>query len=649
MFEDHAELASIDLQIVDGEVETCESGNVSDVDVDRHGLGSVGARLRPESGYNVRPVPGNAEHADERDHRWKRGPGDRDLGRVWITVVFAVLTVVGVLVVAVVGISSGRGAVEDAERVEVAVGSAILIRDTVLALQDERGLAEMWLVDQSSDVRSAYVTAQAETQQAVETLRSGWDLHREVLDGVGPPRLTEVAESFGTLDGLRDATLRLREDSTVDAYTAVIDVLIAAVRRTESIAANSAASSGIRSLVRIIEAGEALGRQRDVVTNILHDGDDVSQDEVIRLLLLQQAARTNLSSIRTIGVQGVGIRMSEFLVSMNSGDVPAMLETLESDPDAVDPGEWYDAASARLESLRLVGTAVESDLASLSGDLRSTAEATAIARTIGLSALLIVSLLAGAAAVGLARERARALDEHGDLAKGLFEWFEPEKLLPVEGVGVVGRYDAASEFTRAGGDWYDVYRIPGGPVVLTVGDVAGHGAYATAQMAQARNLLRGITLAAAEQSPAAHMTVLDATLRGSGTMATIFHAVLDVGRGELTYVRAGHLPGMARHDGSVTMLDGGLGSPVGAESGHGYTDTSVRLGPPWRILLFTDGLIEAREADIEASLRAVAERVALTDDDPDQLADTLIDNRPSRLDDAALIVVSLDALGSPAS
>lgn len=587
---------------------------------------------------------GNAENAEERQHRSKLAPGGRELARVWITVLFAVLTVAGVLVVAVVGIRNGQTAVDDAERVEVAVGSTLLMREAVLSLENERGRAEMWLRDPSSDMRAAYTTAQDESREALDTLRFGWELHREVLDSVGPPGLTEVAESIETLDGLRDATLRLREDSTVDAYTAVIDVLIAALRRTESLAADTAASSGVRSLVRITEAGEALGRQRDIVTNILHEGQEVSQDEVVRLLLLQTEARTNLSSIRAVGVQGAGIRMSEFLVAMNAGDVPAMLETLESDPASIDPGEWYDAASARLESLRLVGSAVESALASQSGELRRSAETTAATRTIGLSALLIVSILAGAAAIGVARERARALGEHGDLAEGLFEWFAPEQLSPVDGVRVEGRYDAASEFTRAGGDWYDVYRIPGGPVVLTVGDVAGHGAYATAQMAQARNLLRGITLAASERSPAFHIAALEQALLGSGTMATIFHGVLDVDRGELIYVRAGHFPGMAAlADGSVTMLDGGLASPVGAESADKYADASIRVEPTSHILLFTDGLIEERGTDIEVSLGVVAERFASAANDPEGLADSLIENRPSRLDDAALIVVSLEA------
>jgi hypothetical protein len=588
-------------------------------------------------------VPVAAESGHRRGHPWQIAPGGRDLGRVWITVVFAALTVAGVLVVAVLGIRNGQEAVDAAERIEVAIEVTVLMRQTVLALQDERGRAEMWLTDPSPDVRAAYGDAQDASDEAVESLRRIWQRHAAVIDAVGPPTLSDVDEGVATLESLRDATMHFREDSTVDSYTAVINVLIAAVRRVESIAEGSVVASGVRSLVRIIEAGEALGRHRDIVTALLPGEDAISQNQLVRLLLLQQEARTNLSSIRALGVQGTGIRISEFLVTMNAGEVQAMLETLEAGEVDIDPRRWYAVASDRLESLRLLGSSVEADLEFVSGDLRESAERTAGVRTVGLSGLLVVSVIAGAAAIGVARERAKALEEHADLAKGLFEWFEPERFPSLDGTRIAARYDAASEFTRAGGDWYDVYRIADGRVALTVGDVVGHGAAATAQMAQARYLLRGMTLAASVGSPATQMTDLDSALRGSGTMATIFHGLLDLERREFVYVRAGHLPGIAIHGDSVVRLDGGLGPPAGIDSEDGYSEAWIRLDFPWHLVLFTDGLVEARGVDIEAALDTVIRRVSEAADTPDTLADSMIDSRPSRLDDAALLVVSSES------
>ena len=576
----------------------------------------------------------------QKQHRWQIAPGGRDLGRVWITVVFAGLTVAGVFVVAVLGIRSGQAAIEDAERVEVAVQMTVIMRETVLALQDERGRAELWLTAPATDTRTGYAEAVAAADAATEALRRVWQRHRTIIDAVGPPTLSDVEESVEALVPLRDGAMHVREDSTVESYTGVINVLVGAIRRVESIAEGSAVSSGVRSLVRIVEAGEALSRQRDVVTGLLVPATAVSQDELVRLLLLQQEARTNLSSIRALNVQGAPIRISEFLVALNADEVQAMLEILESGEGGVEPHRWYTAASDRLESLRLIGSAVVTDLESVTEDLRDDAEAAAAVRTVGLSALLVVSVLAGAAAIGVARERAKALSEHGDLAKGLFEWFEPERFVPIRGLRVQSRYDAASEFTRAGGDWYDVYPIPDGRVALTVGDVAGHGAAATAQMAQARNLLRGMTLATSVCEPARQLTELDVALRDTGTMATIFHGLLDVGSGDFRYSRAGHLPGIAWQGDDAVWLDEGLGPPVGVASEEGYTEGSLTLEAPWHLLLFTDGLVETRDVDIESGLDSLLRRVAESASTPEGLADGLIETRPSRLDDAALLVVS---------
>jgi hypothetical protein len=603
--------------------------------------GRTRARERPGRRASVRRVPETHTPPDGVEQRWLLAPGARKLGRVWITVVFACLTVVGVLVVAVLGVRSGQQAVTSAERTEIGADGSLLLNRVIQALQDERGSAEMWLSDPSPDVRATYRESQNETDRAVASLRIGWRLRQEVLEEVGPPTLDDLDEAFRPLPGLRDATLRAREDSTLEAYTGVISVAIAGARRMELIATGSPLSSRVRALTRIVEAGEALTRQRDVVLGILTDDREISQDELVRLLLLQQEARTNLNAIRALGVENLSV--SEFLAALAGDEAQIMLTALETAEDDIDPRRWFAAATDRIESLRALGGRVEADLTNVADDLRTSAETARLLGTVGLSALLIVSLLAGTAAVGVARERAKALDEHDALAVGLFEWFLPESLVEVEGVRVAARYDAASEYTRAGGDWYDVYSLAEGRLAMTIGDVAGHGAAATAQMAQARNLLRGITLAAGG-SPADQVRALDAALRGSGTMATVFHGVLDLRRGELTYVRAGHPPGLIRTGTSVQVLEAALGSPVGVESGGSYEEATVLLGTSWHVVLFTDGLIEDRQAGIDAGLSVAADIVAGATADIDEMADRLIESRPERLDDAALLVLTVDGV-----
>lgn len=583
----------------------------------------------------------------EGDERWLLAPSVANLGRVWVTVLFAALTVIGVLIVTVLGIGAGQDRVATVERGGVAVDAAVLFGRAVVALQNERGLAELWRAGPSPETRAIYLESQDATDGAVARLRSGWQAQRDVMDDLGAPTLSDLDDGVAPLIDLRGANLRLQDGSTVEAYAGVIDVVVSGARGLEAIAGDEALSPRVRALVRILEAGEALARQRDVVVSLLINDTPISQEELVRLLLLQQEARTNLSSIRTLGLPEVGAEVGELFIAMSSDDAQRMLVDVQSGTE-IDPKSWFEASSARLESLRALGFRVENDLASTAVVRRESAERAATLSAMGLLALLVVSGLAGAAAVGVARQRAQALDELGDLAKGLFEWFEPGRLAEVEGVNVAGRYDAASEYTRAGGDWYDVYTTTEGRVVVTIGDVAGHGASATAHMAQVRNLLRGITLAGPDHSPAGQLSQLDSALHGSGAMATIFHGVVDLTGSEFRYTRAGHLPGLIRQGDSVAALDAALGSPLGAESDQPYEDATVALTIPWQIVLFTDGLIETRDADVEIGIGMVAGRLASGDHVPDQLADELIDARPSRLDDAALLVLSLDGF-SPES
>lgn len=590
---------------------------------------------------SVSRVPRKERPRVQRDERWLLAPSVADLSRVWVTVLFAALTVIGVLIVAVLGIRAAQDRVASVDRGEVAVDVATLFERAAVALQDERGFSELWRAEPTSEVRDSYIGAQAATDDALALLRSEWQDRRDVMDDLGPPTLSDLDEGVAPLVNLRDANLRTRGDSTVEAYAGVIDVIASGARRLESVAADPALIPRVRALVRILEAGEALAQQRDVVVSFLTDEAPISQEELARLLLLQQEARINLSSIRDLALPEVRAEVEDIFIAMGSDDAYRILTEIQAGSE-IDQTVWFEASSARLDRLRALSSRLENELTTTAVQRSESAERAAFLSSVGLLTLLAVSGLAGAAAIVVARHRAQALDELGDLAKGLFEWFEPGRLANVGGVDVAGRYDAASEYTRAGGDWYDVYKTTDGQVVVTIGDVAGHGPSATAQMAQMRNLLRGITLAGAGRSPSGQLSRLDGALRGTGTMATIFHGVLDLAGGEFRYTRAGHVPGLIRLGDSVSALDEALGAPLGAESDHDYEDAAIALVVPWQIVLFTDGLIETRDADIEMGIAIVAGRVASSDDDPDQLADELIDARPSRLDDAALLVLRMD-------
>ncbi|MDX1447498.1 MAG: SpoIIE family protein phosphatase [Acidimicrobiia bacterium] len=584
------------------------------------------------------------EQPDSASDKPMPAPVGGNLARVWVTVAFAILTIAGVVVVTVAGIRSAQRAESRAERAEIAAHVTIALRRGLLALQDERLMAELWLTDPSPDARDRYRDSQSRTEAALADVFAVWGANRALLDDAGPPTLNDMRSSLAPLTELRDANLRLTGGSSIAAYTGVADVVGTAARRLELVASDTELAAPVRAMVRLMESGEALAQQRDRVLELLASGREVTQDELIPLLLLEQAARTSLGSIRSLDGADLGAGITEFLVAMRIDDAQAILGELGSEAEMVSPIAWEQAATDRVSALRTLGDGLQGRLESSADGLRTSATRTVLLRSIGLSALSLVAVLAGVAAIGLARERASALEEHGELAAGLLEWFRADQLTDLDGVLVAARYDAASEYTRAGGDWYDTYVTPDGRVAVTIGDVAGHGASATAHMAQVRNLLRGITLVSGG-SPAEQIRTLDVALAGADVMATVFHGLIDTQRAELTYVRAGHPPGLLRTAQSVRLLDEALGSPVGLVSGSRYTDAVVPLLPGNQIVLFTDGLVEARGEDVGDAVASIASWLADADRDVQRVADSLIGGRPSRSDDGALLVLAWDPEG----
>lgn len=556
---------------------------------------------------------------------------------MWVTMSLALLTVLGVGSIAVVGIGRLAANEATAERTEAATAVVIALRGSSLAIQAERSMAERWLERASQESRQDFVAAQSATDGQLEVVRRVWAEHEDVIGDGDTPTLGDIVDSVERLPMLRDALLRGGEHSSIAAYGGVVEVTSAATRRMEVLAGDSPVAPRIRAAVRIIEAGEALSEQRDIAFKALASENGVSQDELIRIAQLEQLARTNLGSIRVISAD-LGSRVNAFLASMRVGPARELIQAMVAGDD-VQSDDWHQAATSRLDGLRSVGDDVEHSLRIAVDGLYASATRARALWSIGLVALTVVSVVGGAGAVVAARQRATALREYGVLASGLYSWFSVNELKAVGGVRVAARYDAASEYTRAGGDWYDAYPIDPRRVAITVGDVAGHGAMATAHMAMVRNLLRGITLGSS-RSPASHLATLDDALRGSDIMATVFHAQLDVETGELTYARAGHPVGLLRRETTVTLLDNALGSPVGVDSSAEYADVRVRLASSCQIVVFTDGLVETRDRAVEETIAVLADRFALAVGSVEEIADHLIGGREVRQDDTALLVVS---------
>ncbi|GGS99325.1 hypothetical protein GCM10010222_46330 [Streptomyces tanashiensis] len=197
------------------------------------------------------------------------------------------------------------------------------------------------------------------------------------------------------------------------------------------------------------------------------------------------------------------------------------------------------------------------------------------------------------------------------------------ELPDVPGLELTGRYLPASSHD-VGGDWFDVIALPGGRTGLVIGDVMGHGIHAAAVMGQLRTAVR--TLARHDIPPARMLSSLDAVVAdlGEDEMATCVYAVHDPATGGWVIARAGHPPpAVATPDGTITFLDGPPGTPLGTGA-HDFGTEEVALPGGGLLVLYTDGLIEARDRDLDQGMRQLAEALRPLDRPLDTLCDEVL-------------------------
>lgn len=146
------------------------------------------------------------------------------------------------------------------------------------------------------------------------------------------------------------------------------------------------------------------------------------------------------------------------------------------------------------------------------------------------------------------------------------------------------------------GDWYDVLCLDDGAVALCLIDVSGHGQSTGVFALQAKNLM----LAGARQllSPGAVLEWMARALGDTGdNFLTCFIARIDPEDGSCEYASAGHLPAFVTSEHRVDEL-GPTGPLLGPLPGS-WTTEKVQLQPAGQVIVYTDGITEARGADNE--------------------------------------------------
>ncbi|MEU8619067.1 SpoIIE family protein phosphatase [Streptomyces sp. NPDC048623] len=230
--------------------------------------------------------------------------------------------------------------------------------------------------------------------------------------------------------------------------------------------------------------------------------------------------------------------------------------------------------------------------------------------------LLLAEELAARAAVSVDNAR-RFTREHGT-AEALQHSLLPQVVPRRTALEVAHRYLPAH--AGVGGDWYDVIPLPGFRTALVVGDVVGHGIHAAVAMGRLRTAIR--TFSALDLPPDEMLGRLDELVAQTDaecggyqiTGSTCAYAVYDPASGICTLARAGHLgPALVSPDGTVEYPETALAPPLGVGGqGHPFETTELKLDEGAHLVLFTDGLVETRERDIDHGLERL--RSALSGD-----------------------------------
>jgi PAS domain S-box-containing protein len=213
---------------------------------------------------------------------------------------------------------------------------------------------------------------------------------------------------------------------------------------------------------------------------------------------------------------------------------------------------------------------------------------------------------------GIAVDNARLAEERAEVARVLQEGLMPRALPHMPGWETAAVYQPAGEVNAVGGDFYDAFEIDRGWMVL-VGDVMGRGAAAASLTALARHTIR--TAGVLTGDPCRALELLNEALLARGDTALCTAAILILPRAPedpatIEIVAAGHpLPLLVR--GGEIAEAGRPGPLLGAFAASDWEPASVKLRAGDQLILYTDGVIEARgESDRFGEERLRAELAA---------------------------------------
>jgi serine phosphatase RsbU (regulator of sigma subunit) len=208
------------------------------------------------------------------------------------------------------------------------------------------------------------------------------------------------------------------------------------------------------------------------------------------------------------------------------------------------------------------------------------------------------------------------------------------------GLRAVVRYLPASRNGGVGGDWYITAELPGGSVLVAIGDVSGHGLPAAAGMTRLRGALAGLAITGSPPerlvgwlNDLVHHVAPEHT---ASVIAGYFDPVTRV----LTWAQAGHPPPVLVRGAWARPLDPPGGILLGASRAP-YEAARLALAPGDLLLLYTDGLVERRDRAIDTGIADLAAAVRGTRDPERLVAAALAACGTESEDDTCLVALQV--------
>ena len=209
---------------------------------------------------------------------------------------------------------------------------------------------------------------------------------------------------------------------------------------------------------------------------------------------------------------------------------------------------------------------------------------------------VVEAAVAIGAQVALAIDNARLYQQQKQFADTMQRSLLPRARPVVDGLEVGEVYEQSSR-VEVGGDLYDFLALDDGRLAVVLGDVTGHGVDATADMAMAKFVFRSLVREHAE--PADFLSAANDVICSeiaTGKFISMSYVVVDGVTGTVAAASAGHPPPrLVLGDGTVSRL-AAQGLVLGIDPGQEYAQVRAELPPGATLLVYTDGVVEARRA-----------------------------------------------------